>query len=128
MTARLQGKAEERLIQTLACGASIEGAARECGASSRTVHRRLADPEFRRRVQQIRSDMMQRIAGSLTAASTEAMRTLLELMKPTVSPTIRLGAARTVLECAMRMNEFTELEDRVAEMEKEPAEPQRRIA
>ena len=127
MVARLEGKVEERLIQTLACGASIEGAARECGASSRTIHRRLADPQFRRRVQQIRSDMMQRIAGSLTAASTEAMRTLIELMKPTSPATIRLGAARTVLECAMRMNEFTELEDRVAEMEQEP-QPNMRIA
>ena len=127
MVARLEGKVEERLIQTLACGASIEGAARECGASSRTIHRRLADPQFRRRVQQIRSDMMQRIAGSLTAASTEAMRTLIELMKPTSPATNRLGAARTVLECAMRMNEFTELEDRVAEMEQEP-QPNMRIA
>jgi hypothetical protein len=40
----------------------------------RTAHRRLANPEFRRRLQAMRADMLQRSAGLLTAAALEAVR------------------------------------------------------
>jgi hypothetical protein len=72
---------DERLLMALACGATIEGAARTVGVGDRTVYRRLNDPEFRKRLQQLRADMVQRTAGSLTAAGAEAVRALLGLLK-----------------------------------------------
>ena len=110
-------KAEEKLVLTLACGATAESAARECGVSARTVRRRLSDPSFRQQLQMLRADMLQRIAGALVAATSEAMRTLLELMKPAVANNTRLGAARTVMENAMKLREFTEIEARLAALE-----------
>src|SRR5215471_14033715 len=76
-------KAEDALLLALACGASVDQAARQCGLSSRTVYRRLAEPDFRRRLQALRGDMVSRTAGTLTAAAGEAVRTLLELLKST---------------------------------------------
>jgi transposase-like protein len=114
-------KAEEKLLLALACGATVESAARECGVTPRTVYRRLTEPAFRRRLQALRSDMVQRTAGTLTAASSEAVRTLVELLKPAVAPNTRLGAARAVLESGVKLREIAELEERMAALEEQLA-------
>ena len=77
----------------------------------------MADPDFRRRVQLLRGEMASRTAGTLTAAATEAVRTLLELLKNPTLPTVRLGASRAVLEIGMKVREFSDLEERLAELE-----------
>ena len=73
--------ADESLLMALACGATVDNAARQAGISKRTAYRRLADPAFGRRLQQMRGDMVSRTSGTLTAAAGEAVRTLLELLK-----------------------------------------------
>jgi hypothetical protein len=110
-------KAEDALLLALACGAAVEAAARQCGLSERTVYRRLREPDFRRRLQELRADMVQRTAGALTAAATEAVRTLLALQKETAPAAVRLGAARAILELGVKMRETAELMDRVAALE-----------
>jgi hypothetical protein len=117
MPAHAPRKSEDKLLLTLACGATVESAARECGLSPRTVYRRLAQPAFQRRLQALRADMVQRTAGTLTAAASEAVRTLLELLKPAVAANTRLGAARAVLESGVKLREITELEQRIAALE-----------
>jgi uncharacterized small protein (DUF1192 family) len=110
-------KSEDALLLALACGASVENAARQCGLSDRTVYRRLTEPDFRQRLQELRAEIVQRTAGALTAAATEAVRTLLELQKPAHSGTVRLGAARAILELGMKIREVAELEARIAALE-----------
>ena len=110
-------KAEDALLLALACGASVEQAPRQCHLSARTVYRRLADPDFNRRLQAVRADMVQRTAGALTAAATEAVRTLLELQKSTVPCAVRLGAAKAVLEIGLKLREVAEFEERLAALE-----------
>ncbi len=61
--------------------------------------------------------MFQRTAATLTAAGSEAVRTLLELLKSPNPPATRLGAARSVLEMGMKAREFAELEERLAALE-----------
>ncbi len=48
-------KSDEPLILALACGVSVETAARQCRVSERTVYRRLQDPAFRTQVQAARA-------------------------------------------------------------------------
>jgi hypothetical protein len=110
-------KNEDALLLALACGATVEAAARQCQLSDRTVYRRLKDPEFRSRLQAVRSDMVQRAAGMLTAAAGEAVRTLLALQKESAPPAVRLGAARAVLEIGIRVRELADLEARIAALE-----------
>src|SRR5207237_1099554 len=80
-------------LLALACGATVEAAARQFDLSERTVYRRLKDPAFQARLKQVRTDMVRRSAGLLSAASGEAVRTLLALMKASAPPATRLGAA-----------------------------------
>ena len=112
-------KAEDALLLALACGASVDQAARQCGLSVRTVYRRLAETDFRRRLQALRGDMVSRTAGTLTAAATEAVRTLLELLKSSASDAVQLGAARAVLEMGMKVREAADLEERLAALEEQ---------
>jgi hypothetical protein len=121
MAQQQRKKADDALLLALACGASVEQAARQCQLSPRTVYRRLDDPAFRRQLQKLRGDMVQRTAGTLTAAASEAVRTLLELMKPASPHASRLGAAKAVLEIGMKVRETAELEERMTTLEDQMA-------
>ena len=81
MSRKGRRNADEQLLMALACGVTVENAARQAGISPSTAYRRLADASFRQRLQKLRGDMVSRTAGTLTAAATEAVRTLLELLK-----------------------------------------------
>jgi hypothetical protein len=104
-------------LMALACGVTVENAARQAGISPSTAYRRLADPAFRQRLQQLRGDMVSRTAGTLTAAASEAVRTLLELLKSTASAAVRLSAARAVLEMGMKVREAADIEERLSALE-----------
>ncbi|HEY7310273.1 MAG TPA: hypothetical protein VH643_12995 [Gemmataceae bacterium] len=119
MARRGRRNADEQLLMALACGATVDNAARQAGISPATAYRRLADPAFGQRLQQLRGDMVSRTAGTLTAAASEAVRTLLELLKNPTSSAVRLGAARAVLEIGMRLREMTDLEARLAALEQQ---------
>jgi DNA-binding PadR family transcriptional regulator len=117
MAKKQRKKADDPLLLVLACGATAENAARQCHLSVRTVYRRLEEPGFLRRLQEMKADMVKRTASALTAAGAEAVRTLLELMKSVNPPATRLGSARSVLEIGMKAREFAELEERLAMLE-----------
>ncbi|MFO0804414.1 MAG: hypothetical protein U0791_14985 [Gemmataceae bacterium] len=110
-------KNEDPLLLALACGATVDAAARQCGLSDRTVYRRLQDDEFQKRLTEVRADMVQRSSSMLTAAAGEAVRTLLALLKPPTSAAVRLGAARAILEVGLKIRQMVELEDRMSELE-----------
>jgi hypothetical protein len=109
------------LLLALACGATLEGAARQAGVSESTVRRRVQEPEFQRRLLALRADMVQRTSGALTAAGTTSVQTLLELQKTSSPPATRLGAAKAVLELGMKVRETAELEQRLTALEEQVA-------
>jgi hypothetical protein len=117
MTLKPWSKAETQLVLALACGASAEAAGRQAKLSTRTVHRRLKDPDFQKEVLRTRTDMVQRTCGALTAAAMESVKTLLSLQQPVQPPAVRLGAARAVLELGMKVREVVELEVHMEELE-----------
>jgi hypothetical protein len=119
MARKPRKKADDALLLALACGATAESAARQCQLCVRTVYRRMEDPNFLRRLRALRTDMAQRTSGALTAAGSEAVRTLLELLKGAKAEAVRLGAARSVLEIGMKAREFAELEERLAALEQQ---------
>jgi HEAT repeat protein len=110
-------KNEDRLLIALACGATVDTAAKQCEIAVRTIYRRLKDPEFQTRLQAIRAEMVQRAAGMLTAAASGAVRTLLSLQKESVAAAVRLGAARAILEIGIKLREMVDLETRLTALE-----------
>lgn len=103
MARKARAAADDKMIHALACGATVEATARQAQVSEATVYRRLKEAEFRKRLAQARADMVNRTAGTLTAAAMESIRTLLDLQKASAPPSIRLGAARAILEWGMKV-------------------------
>ena len=114
-------QATEALAGFLAAGLSQVDAATRAGVSTRTVARRLADPAFRRRVQELRAEMLARTSGLLADSGAEAVEALRELLKGE-SPQARLGAARAILENLIRVRDATEVEERLAAIEERLAQ------
>jgi hypothetical protein len=119
MAARGRKNADEALLLALACGATVENAARKAGVSERTVRRRLADPAFKKRLDAIRGDMVQRAMGMLTAAAMEAVKTLVALQDKEQPAASRLGAARAILEYGAKLREEADLTKRVEALEEQ---------
>ena len=112
-------KAEEQaLVTALAFGATVENAARKAGIGERTAYRRLADPAFRARVDQARREAVLRTAGMLTGAALGSVKTLVDLQQDVSVPaSVRRGAARDVLDLAVKYRETAETEQRLAAIE-----------
>lgn len=112
-------RADEAFLAAIACGASIDNAAAKAGFSKRTGFRRLQDPDFRKRLAELKADTVRRGAAMLTAATLEAIKTLLDLQSPSAPAATRLGAARTIIELGVRLRESNDIEERLAALEKE---------
>ena len=119
--ARAKKQTDEALLAALACGATVEQAARSAGMSARTAHRRLKDPGFRQRLQDCRAEITQRTVGMLTAAGLESVKTLITLQADKTPAAVRLGAARSVLEIGIKLRENAELAERIAALEAQAA-------
>jgi hypothetical protein len=84
-------KGDNALLLALASGQTVRDAARLAGIGERTATRRMADPGFRRRVNELRGEMVGRALGKLADAATEAVDTLRKLLKAKAD-TVKLGA------------------------------------
>lgn len=91
-------RGDDRLLTTLATGCHIENAAAAAGVSERTAYRRLADPEFRTKLDAAREALRESILAKLADAGHDAIGTLWELMHDGKEENIRLRAAKTLLD------------------------------
>ena len=107
---------EAVLITSLAGGASLREAALLAGISERTAHRRWSDPAFRHRVNEAWSEIVRQAVGKLGDASTQAVGVLRELLSAD-SESIRLSAARSILDQCVRLTEFASIESRLSYIE-----------
>lgn len=111
---------DDAFVIAYASGTSLREAARTAGISESTAYRRLKDPAFRRRVSEIRTSFLNEAVGRLCEDATKAVSTLKELLSAR-SESVRLSAARTILELGPKLREQTELEERITALEREAA-------
>ena len=118
MARRRKQEAEQALLSALAFGATVEHAARKAGLTERTVYRRLAEPAFRARLDEMRRETLVRTSGMLSGAALGAIKTLVDLQQDVSVPAaVRRGAARDLLEMNVKYRDVTEIEQRVAALE-----------
>jgi hypothetical protein len=110
-------KGDAALVLALAGGQTARDSARAAGVGERTATRRLADPDFRRRVVETRAALVERATGQMADAMSAAAETLRGLLEAR-SEAVRLGAARAVLELGMKLRESAALEQRLNELER----------
>ena len=109
-------KGDGALLAALAVGHTVRDSARQAGIGERTATRRLADPEFRQLVAALRADMIGRALGRLSDTAREAVDKLRDLLSAG-SDSVKLGAARSILELGTKLRESVELEQRLSELE-----------
>jgi hypothetical protein len=112
-------RADAALAAALVGGATYDQAAEVAGVSVRTVSRRLSDPEFLRCLSALRAEIFEAVANRLTHAGLLALTTLVELLARESPPSVRLGAARALLDSMLRHADTIELEQRLRALETE---------
>jgi hypothetical protein len=109
----------ERLLVELASGQTQEQAAGSIGCSTSTIKRRLRDPEFRLRLAEVRADHMRRAVDRLVSGSVAASVVLLQITADSANPpSVRVMAARAVLDNAIRGTELLDVERRLADLQR----------
>ena len=112
------GKYAEPLAAALAAGCSIGEAIARAGVSSTHGYRLARTPEVRRRVAEIRASAASATVGLLTAASSQAVKVLAEIMaNAEAKDSDRIAAARAVLSMIGPMSELHELRQRLDAIE-----------
>jgi hypothetical protein len=117
-------KGDDTLLLALAGGQTVRDAAQAAGLGERTATRRLADPAFRRRLSDLRAEMVQRALGKMADGMAEAADTLRQLLRAE-APSVRLGAARSILELGNKLWEAVDTEARLQSLEQHLADIQR---
>jgi hypothetical protein len=109
---------QELAALALASGAGLAEAAAQSRSGERTIKTwRSSLPAFARRVQELRLEMTSQALGRLVDRMGEAADTLGHLSGKAKSETVRLAAARSVLELATKMHDVAELEQRISLLE-----------
>ena len=111
------GKFMELLAVAVAGGQTVKAAAESYSCSERQGYRISATTEFRKRVSEIRAEMTNAAVGELSAAASEAVACIRELLASTNEPSVRLNAAKAILNALGPMSELGELRERLATLE-----------
>jgi hypothetical protein len=102
MAGRGRSDADEALALALAGGQTIRDAAEKVGVAERTVYWRLENPEFRARVLELRSVVVQRAAGLLADGLAGAVARLRQLVS-SPDERVALAACREMLDQAGKL-------------------------
>src|SRR5262245_53274724 len=103
---------DDLLAAALAGGAEVAEAARQAGCSARTAYRRLADPQFRRRVAELRGRAVEQSLGKVTGVLTVAADKLRGLLGSD-DERVRLSAVKLVFEVESRLRELVDIDVQV---------------
>jgi hypothetical protein len=111
--------ADSALIAALASGLTVPKAAEQTGVSERTIYRRLKSGAFRARVDQARTETVNRVVGQLAETGSKAVEDLKTLASSAASESVKLGALRTLLEYLFRGHEQYTLAWQLEELKKQ---------
>ena len=97
---------------------TIRAAAELAGCSERQGYRIAALPEFKHRVNELRSEVSSATVGILTSAASTAATTLLELLGSRNESSVRLQASKAILAALGPISELAELRSRLDALER----------
>jgi hypothetical protein len=105
-------------IASLLCHPNVEEAAAAARISTASGWRYLRDPEVLTRLRAACRDTMQQSKSLLQAASIEAVSLLRKILREGESESVQVGAAKTILEMALRAVELDDIGERLARLER----------
>jgi hypothetical protein len=111
---------QETLISALLMAPTLVAAAQQAGVNQATVWRWLKEPPYEAAYREARRQVVQQAITQMQQASGEAVATLCRVMRDADAPaSAKVGAARTVLEIAVKAATFEDLEARIMALEQQ---------
>jgi hypothetical protein len=110
---------KEQAVMALITEPTIKAAADKIGITTPTLYKWLKLPEFRSAYMAAKREAVTVAVARLQQAATEAVEALRAIMNdPNKAASARVGAARTILEMAIKAVEIEDLEVRIEELER----------
>ncbi len=108
---------KELILSALLKNYTLTGAAKESGVSISTIKRAVADPDFKRELDERRKALLDNTCMMLQTQLPHAVKITSDIMADDDnSPQIRLNASDMIMRNAMRMTELCSVNDTVAAM------------
>jgi len=104
------------LAMALASGATPVEAAAQLEISRWTIQRRMADPEFRKLVSNLRGEMLASAMGRISDSMAKAAQTVAGLLDAP-EPYLRLRAARMLFQFGLKMRDTVDLAERIENLD-----------
>jgi hypothetical protein len=114
------GKFYEKLALEIASGSSVKDAATKAGCSLTHAYHLSADPSFRVRVGEIRSEAVASSVGKLSRIASKAVDALEQILDSDDAKD-RLNAVKIILTHLVPLAEHSELRDRLDRLEQSSA-------
>lgn len=108
---------QQRALSALLEAPTIRKAAETANIPERTLYAWLKNRQFDAAYRAARRESMRHATGKLQQASAAAVAVLCQLLAPPNPAAIRLGAARSILEFAIKVSEIEDLDQRLAALE-----------
>lgn len=113
-----KSRKREQAIVALLAAPSVIDAARDCGVGESTLRRWLQEPAFMGCYRQARQRMLDAAINKLHCSTYQAADALLQIAtNKRATSSSRVSAARAILEITIKLQDFQELERRIAELE-----------
>ena len=111
---------DEQVLSALLATGSIRRAAKMLSCSETVIRSRLAKPDFSKRYQALKDELLTETADFLKTRLTTAVTVLNNIMiDGEVSPQTRVNAADAVLRQTLRYCEFSDILGRIQKLEKQ---------
>ena len=111
---------DEEIILALLTSPTLEMAARQCRLSVRQLYERRQDPTFVDKLRQAQTEALENTTRFLQAATGTAARVLAEIAESPGRPAqVRISAAKSILDMAVRYTETVDLQARLDALERQ---------
>jgi hypothetical protein len=118
MSSNVRESKQSRALVALLNSATIAKAAADVGISERQLHRWLAEPTFAAEYARLRREATQHAVARLQTVASHAAGVLVALFADaSIPPAVRLSAAKTVLEFALKSVELDDVLQRLTALE-----------
>lgn len=111
---------DEEIILALLSSPTLEMAARQCRLSVRQLYERRQDPTFVDKLKQAQAEALESTTRFLQSATGTAARVLAEIAESPGRPAqVRISAAKSILDMAVRYTETVDLQGRLDALERQ---------